>query len=414
MKTGAENLNRQNNTVADINRNYPMPHDLQSEPGEKEAIEQRFRDFAIRHISTYTDLHQQTQFPESLWEKMRQHHLFGIGIDRIYNGQAGRQQNDPAGPYRLLSIAGNAMAANGGNLGVCLSWLIHELTALWLIQSTGTEDQKNDYLPGLASGKSTACLAISEPGVGAHPKHLAATAQMVSRGFILNGEKTYLTNAPLADLFIVVLVTALIKEKKQFTAFLVPKNTPGLILSPPLDFPFLHPAPHGGIVMKNCAVASGQVLGRFGHAYEDLVLPFRTVEDTLMMGPIAGGLSCLLRHLITGLNHHQTFPDESVISAISRLYCEEKAMSAIAETAAGILDTDSRNENLTALGLFFRDQAGECLGRIRGIIEKTDLPPNPKLEFMKNDLAAALRIAENVSRIKLRKLGHRLFEQPQP
>jgi acyl-CoA dehydrogenase len=412
MKTGAENQNRQNNKVADINRAAPMIHNLQSEPVTQETIEPRFKDFGIRHISTYPDLHQQAQFPESLWEKMRQHHLFGIGIERKYDGQADNQNKDQSGPYRSLSIAGNAMAAGGGNLGVCLSWLIHELTALWLIQSVGTEDQKNDYLPGLASGKSTACLAISEPGVGAHPKHLATTAQMVSGEFILNGEKTYLTNAPMADLFIVVAVTGNMDGKKQFTAFLLPKNTPGLTVSPPLDFPFLHPAPHGGIVLKDCTVTLGQVLGTSGHAYEDLVLPFRTVENTMMMGPIAGGLAGLIRHFIMGLNHHQIIPVESVMAAIARLHCATEALTVIAEAAAGILDIDSRDESLTALGLFFRDQAGECLCRVRDIIEKTDMPPNPKLELMKNDLAAAIRIAENVSKIKLQKLGQRLFAQP--
>jgi hypothetical protein len=142
------------------------------------------------------------------------------------------------------------------------------------------------------------------------------------------------------------------------------------------------------------------------------VLPFRTVEDTLMMGPIAGGLAGLLRHFIMQLNHHQIIPDESIMAAIARLHCTTEALTVIAETAAGILDIDSLTESLTALGLFFRDQAGECLGRIQEIIEKTDMPPDPKLEFMKNDLVAVLRIAENVSKIKLQKLGQRLFAQP--
>jgi hypothetical protein len=87
-------------------------------------------------------------------------------------------------------------------------------------------------------------------------------------------------------------------------------------------------------------------------------------------------------------------------------------MTTIAASGAGILDIDSGNARLTTLGLSFRDQAGECMGRIWGIIEKTGMAPDPKLEFMKNDLAAAIRIAENVSKIKLQKLGQRLFAQP--
>jgi len=129
----------------------------------------------------------------------------------------------------------------------------------------------------------------------------------------------------------------------------------------------------------------------------------------LMMGPIAGGLASLLLHLIAQLNHHQITPDESVMTTVARLHCATEALTAIAETAASILDIDSRDARLTTLGLFFSDQAGECLGGIRDIIEKTGMSPDPKLEFMTNDLAAAIRIAENVSRIKLQKLGQRFF-----
>ncbi len=379
---------------------------------ETEEIVQRFKDFAIRHIATYPGLHQQTRFPENLWHEMQEHGLFGIGIDLAYRRKVNGEKKPQVAPYRLLSIAGNAMAAHGGNLGVCLSWLIHEMTALWLIQSTGTGEQKKMYLPDLASGKSTACLAISEPGIGAHPKHLATTAEAVSDGFMLNGEKTYLTNAPLADLFIVIAVTGNADGKKQFTAFLVPKSTPGLTLSAQIAFPFLHPSPHGGIVLKNCTVASGQILGKLGCAYEDLVLPFRTVEDTLMMGLIAGGLASLLGHLIAQLNQDQIIPDEPIITTSAQLHCATEALAAISITAAGELYTDSRNEKLTAFGLFFRDQAGECLNRIQMVIEKTGITQDAKLSCMMGDLSAAIRIAENVSRIKLQKLGKRLFGQP--
>ena len=386
-----------------------MTHDLHATPDATEEIAHRFREFAVRHISKYPDLHQQTRFPESLWEEMQRHRLFGIGIRLEYDGQADRQTKHPAGPYRLLSIAGNAMAESGGNLGVCLSWLIHELTALWLVQSAGSGDQKTAWLPRLAQGESTACLAISEPGVGAHPKHLATTAEAVSGGFVLNGEKTYLTNAPLADLFIVVAVTGNVDGKKQFTAFLTPKSTPGLTLSPPLDFPFLRPSPHGGIVLKDCTVGPGQILGIPGRAYDDLVLPFRTVEDTLMMGPIAGGLAGLLRHLIAQLNHHRIIPDEPLITTAARLHCAAQALTAIAGAAAGLLDADSRDEKLTTFGLFFRNQAGEYLSRIREIVEKTGMPPDAKLSAMTGDLSAAIRIAGNQADSKLQKLGRRLF-----
>lgn len=377
---------------------------------KEEEIEHRFRNFAVRQLSTRPDLHQQLEFPKSLWEQMRRHQLFGIAVDRKYGGQANPGKAAANGPFQRLSMAGNALAEGGGNLGVCLSWLVHELTSFRLMQNMGTESQKTDWLPRLARGEAIACLAISEPGVGGHPKHLSTTAEKTNGGFSLNGEKTYLTNGPMADLFMVVAVTGNMAGKKQFTAFLTPKTTPGLTLSPALELPFLRPCPHGGIVLKGCELKRDQLLGTPGRAYEEIVLPFREVEDTLMMGPLAGGLTALLRYLITQLKQQPGPPDESVVSDAARLHCAAQALTAMAGTAARILDTGRRDERLTALGLFFRNQTGEWLNGVRGLIEKTGITPDETLSRMARDLAALVRIAGNVAGIKLQKLGQKLFD----
>ena len=106
------------------------------------------------------------------------------------------------------------------------------------------------------------------------PKHIKTHAEKTPNGFILNGEKTYLTNGPIADLFIVIAITGHQSGKSQFTAFIVPKDTPGLTVTDPIDFPFLRPSPHGGILLNDCCIKSEQVLGNPGEAYDKMVLPF--------------------------------------------------------------------------------------------------------------------------------------------
>lgn len=290
-----------------------------------------------------------------------------------------------------------------------MSWLIHEMVAQWLIFSFGTDAQKKEYLPPLAAGKKTACFAVSEPKVGAHPKHIKSSAKKVSDGFCLNGDKTYLTNGPIADFFVVIAITGQAYAKNQFTAFILSKDTPGLNVTAPINFPFLRPSPHGGIHLKDCMVKPEQVLGYPGEAYDKMVLPFRTIEDTMMMGPITGGLKFLFRQLICQLKQQETLSDQLLITETAHLKCTLDALDSICEVTAKELDENIESENLLSFGIFFKTQTTGFLEKIGQIFEKKGIEPDQKITYMINDLSAVTRIAENASKIKLAKIGNSLF-----
>jgi alkylation response protein AidB-like acyl-CoA dehydrogenase len=112
------------------------------------STSERLRNFAVNCIANYPEFHEQTQFPNKLWEQMIQQRLFGIGIDTKYHGLGGTS--------RSLADAGMAPVEHGGNIGVAMSWLIHEMVARWLINSFGTETQKEIILQQLTTGKETA------------------------------------------------------------------------------------------------------------------------------------------------------------------------------------------------------------------------------------------------------------------
>jgi acyl-CoA dehydrogenase len=365
------------------------------------SIEKKFQHFAMEQVARYPGLDQLTTFPKDLWREMAENRLFGIGVETAYGGHGIS--------FRALAGAGKQLSAHGGNMGVVMSWLVHEIVASWLITAFGTAAQKKNYLPPLAAGQKIACFAVSEPGVGAHPKHLATSAEKKSGGYVINGEKTYLTNGPRADLFVVIVITGVLSGKKQFTAFIVPKDTPGLEKTGPMDFPFLHPCSHGGIRLNNCLAASDQILGEIGTAYEKMVLPFRTVEDTLMTGPVTGGLSFLFDHFIAQLSRTSELPDEEVAQEAASLKCSLDALSVISHAGAAELEKTMQSDKLLSMGLFFRAQAIECLQKIESLREKAGVRPNEKTTAMRGDLSAVTRMAENVSRIKLKNLGLSLF-----
>ncbi len=359
--------------------------------------------FAAEHIAGRERLHDLIEFPPGLREQMAKSGLFGMGIDPAYGGKGGNSRD--------ISTAGMALAEHGGNLGIALSFMMHELVARWFIGKFGTPDQKRAWLPELASGKMTACFAVSEPETGAHPKHLSTFARPDDDGYRLSGTKTYLTNGPMADLFIVIAVTKTDPGRKRFTAFLIPRETPGLTVADPMELPFLRPCPHGEISLEECPAGPGQVLGEMGSAFETMVLPLRTIEDTLMAGIFAGASAFQVQALARDIRTRQTGADDELLLALGRMCADVGVLKLIALSAAERIEQDGETE-VVAATLSFRKLVQEFQDRLDALLETRQIRQNPEIKQMNADIAAAARIASRVTDIRLKKLGAALMLPP--
>lgn len=228
--------------------------------------------------------------PESLWSVMGRRGLLGWSIPAAYGGEGAR--------YSDILPAVDAFVRSGGRPGLALSWAVHLIVGKTLITNWAGGRQKRALLPAMASGSMTASIALSEPDAGSDPKRIRTTAVRKGDLYVLDGEKAWLTNGPGADVFVVFAVTGNRGGRKGFTAFVVPRETPGLFVldTPPLDF--LEPAAHCSIRLDRCAVPEAAVLGRKGRAWEDLSKPFRVAEDVLLCGgAVIGGLDRQLERL---------------------------------------------------------------------------------------------------------------------
>jgi alkylation response protein AidB-like acyl-CoA dehydrogenase len=128
----------------------------------------------------------------------------------------------------------------------------------------GTEEQKLRYLPALCSGALIAAHAMSEPGSGSDAFSLATTARREGDCFVLNGSKTFVTNAPIADLF---LVFATVDRSRGFAglcAFLIDRATPGLKVAEPLKKMGLQTSPMAEVFLDECHVPAAALLGKVG------------------------------------------------------------------------------------------------------------------------------------------------------
>ncbi|MBI5846122.1 MAG: acyl-CoA dehydrogenase family protein [Deltaproteobacteria bacterium] len=364
-----------------------------------------FGQFAAENIATRPDLSRSADFPANLWEKMAEAGLLGVGIDPAYGGLGG-------GAARIQD-AGRALVSKGRCLGLALSWLIHSAVSCYVIGRLGSEDQKARLLPLLAKGGLSASIAMSEPGVGAHPKHLSTKAEAVPGGFEISGRKAYLTNGPIAGLFIVLAVTGETDGKKEFSAFLVPRDSPGLAVEAAMSLEILRPAPHCGITLDKVRVPPSSLLGPQGAGYGRIIKPFRVVEDVLLMGPVMGGLLALARNLAASIRETCP-PDESKAEEdFGRFVSMTGALSAVADKAAELLDRDDDENALTALCVAFRAMARDLFAYLESIKSESAARYDENLETLALDMAASSRIAANVTALKQKKLGRLFLARPE-
>ncbi|HQP30233.1 MAG TPA: acyl-CoA dehydrogenase [Deltaproteobacteria bacterium] len=355
-------------------------------------FKERFEGFARRNIAT-RDLAIQ-DFPFDIWEAMAAEGLFDLGA------LAGT-----GGNYLSLSMGGEALVRAGGNLGMSLSWLMHELLFLFAVLGFGNPRQQEHYRD-LALGRKILCLAVSEPEKGGHPKYLKTSAELHGDHYILNGEKTYLTNGPIASVFIVIAVTDNTGGRKRFTAFFVPKDTPGLTVSA-IDLPFLKPCPHGCLTLVNCPVPPANILGTQGQAYEDLVLPFRELEDALMLGPLTGAMDALM-HGLAG-HTRQSGQANAQLESFGQLSALTSVARVLAYEAAGRLDNDRRGPDFGSLSYIFRNLARQFQAHAKEIMAAVG--SDGQLDALFNDFTLALSFAKNVERLKYIKLGQAVLNQ---
>jgi len=363
-------------------------------------LRRQVADFATLNIGTRDGLSSNADFPMDLWKALGTAGMLGIGIPKEYGGLGMG--------YTGINTAGRVLARYGLCLGFTLSWLMHELTARFFMSEHASSAQKQKYLPGMACGTTTASIAISEPGVGGHPKHLNTVAEKTGSGFLLRGEKTFLTNGPIADLFIVLAVTGMEDQKKLYSAFIVPGGTPGLRLSEPLDFGFLRPCPHGGIMLDNCLVRDEDLMGNPGKAYTDMAIPFRIVEDAMMMGPILGAQDARLNEIRKALREHGFSRAEDILSRLGGIRVTLSALEVIAQEVSQRLDLGNDPAAIADLNIAFRNIHAWMHAEYKALLESGSLMPSEIYRSLTHDLDHIVRFAAKVNMIKQVKVGTNL------
>ena len=370
--------------------------------------EQIMAEFARTRVRAYPGLGREDGFPRDLWTEMGD---LGLLDPETFSP---KRTGLPGGRCRVLVRTARALVREGGNLGLSLSWMIHHLTAhyIWGAENSQSREPGRELTRDLKTGAATLSFAVSEPGVGSHPKAISTRAQRDGEGWVIWGEKSYLTNGPIARAFVVIAVTGQTGEcqgKKEFSAFLVNRDTPGLTLLPAMEIPFFKPSPHGGIRMDSCRVGPEALVGTVGRAYPDLVLRFRQLEDALVTGAVTGAMAFLVQALARQIQGRpiQGRQDPALYESLGRLAAMADAAGDLSDQVAGAVD--SGLENREGSHLFFRDLASGFIESFDACLSESgvDLPLSGQIVL--RDLKASAELGKNISRLRLRKLGQTLI-----
>ena len=272
-----------------------------------------------------------------------------------------------------------------------------QVVARFFIEGFGTAEQCAAWLPPIAS------VAISEPGVGAHPKLLATRAEEDADGYKVFGEKAWVTNGPLAAVFIVLAVMAVEGGRKRYGAFLVPRDTPGLSINEAPEYRALAPSRHCGLKLEGCRVPRSALLGPPGTAYETMALPFRDVEDAVG----SFGLLGAFRFLLSRFARHGGTSDEAALS-LGRLAALTAVFAETAEAVVAALDAGQLARRAAAL-VGLRILATDMQQRARTHRDAFGPATDDAIERVFGDLDVSLSVARGPRMARQARLGTELI-----
>jgi acyl-CoA dehydrogenase len=183
---------------------------------EQQMMRKMVQDFARTEISPFIEKMEQGEFPRGILKQMGKLGLMGIPVPEQYGGA----EMD----FTSYIIAIHELSKVSATIGVILS--VHTSVGTNPILYFGSEKQKKKYVPKLASGEYLGAFCLTEPSAGSDAASLKSRAVKKENHYVINGSKVFITNGGEADIYIVFASI----EGKGISAFIVEKNTPGLVI----------------------------------------------------------------------------------------------------------------------------------------------------------------------------------------
>lgn len=231
---------------------------------EQLAVQKMARDFAAREIApAAAEYDRSGEYPREIVQKAFQAGLVYGPVPEAYGGGG-------LGALEQLLVA-EELSAGCAGISACIA--INSLAAIPLILF-GSEAQKQKYLGSACSERKLMALCVTEPGAGSDVASMAATARRVNGEYVLSGQKCFITNGGVADYYIVFATVDKTKGHKGITAFIVPRETPGLSVGKKEDKMGQRAANTTDVIFDEVRVPATDRLGEEGQGFKIIMQTF--------------------------------------------------------------------------------------------------------------------------------------------
>jgi acyl-CoA dehydrogenase len=281
--------------------------------------------------------------------------LFGIGFPESVGGQGFGKLGYCVAVEQLARTNASLWNVIGGSVGLCGT----------AIDIGGPDELRERYLPDLLTAKRIGAYALSEPGAGSDAASLRTSVRRDGRDYVIEGAKTFITNAPIADVFTVFATLDPGAGAKGITAFVIERGTPGLEVGPNDEKMGLHGSTTAQLFFSGLRVPEAQRIGAEGEGFK---IALRTL-DLGRLGLAAHAVGAAQRLLEASVEHARSRVQFGKPIAVHQAIQWLLADAAVGIHAARLMVYDAawrvdRGERVTDRAAMTKLFATELLGRV--------------------------------------------------
>lgn len=309
------------------------------------------RDFAEKHIRPYVMEWDEDQiFPVDLFHKMGEHGFMGVLVPEAYGGFGLGYQEYVSILVEISRVCGSIGLSVAAHNSLCTNHILE----------FGNEEQKQKYLPKLASGQWIGAWGLTEPNTGSDAGRMQCVAKKEGEYYILNGSKNFITHGKSGNVAVVIARTGEPLDSRGMTAFVIEKGTPGFRAGKKENKLGMRASETAELIFDNCRVHESQVLGEVGEGFVQSLKILdggRISIAALSLGIAKGALEASLQY---SQERHQFGKPIAAFQAISFKLAEMatkiEAAELLTRKAAKMKMAGEKTTKISAMAKFYASE----------------------------------------------------------
>lgn len=323
---------------------------------EQKEFQEKLRDFLQKELVPHVkEIEAAAKFPMDFYKKLAENYYLALNFPKKYGGK----DADVVTCAILIEEMAKICSGVAGTVTTA------GMTAPDLLLIAGTEEQKEKYLHGVATGETITAFAITEPNCGSDVTNLSTRALAEGDSYRINGTKVFITNGSVANIFLVVAKTG--HEKKQFSVFLVERDRPGFAVSKKFQKLGWWCQDTTEISLDDVIVPKENMVGQEGKGLLDAMTSISFTRVLLSVTGL-GVAEATLEHAINyAKNTHQMgkslIRQQGVRSVLARMAVEIEAGRYLVYGAASMMDMGARHRKEAAMAKFYNTDLAKRTSR---------------------------------------------------